>query len=142
MAIKVLRPELAESVAADRFLKEIRLTQQLHHPQIVPLLDSGNQEGQLYFVLPVMEGGRLRSRLQRESQLPLADVVAITRSIAVALDYAHERGLVHRDVKPENILFTSDQACLSDFGIARALERSIDDPPRRPRASCVGRLCT
>src|SRR6185437_11155608 len=76
----------------------------------------------LYFVLPFMNGGTLRDLLRRESQLSLADAVKITCSIALALDYAHERGLIHRDVKPENILFTADQACLADFGIARALE--------------------
>jgi eukaryotic-like serine/threonine-protein kinase len=127
VAIKILRPEFAESIGAERFLKEIRLTQQLHHPQIVPVLDSGKHEGQLFFVLPHMEGGTLRDRLQRDKQLPLEEAVAITRSIANALGHAHEKGLIHRDVKPENILFTSTQACLSDFGIARALERSMDE---------------
>jgi serine/threonine protein kinase len=126
VAIKVLRPELAESVGAERFLKEIQLSQQLHHPQIVPVLDSGKYDGQLFFVLPLMEGGTLRQRLEQEKQLPLEEVIAITRSIANALAHAHEKGLVHRDVKPENILFTSGQACLSDFGIARALERAMD----------------
>jgi TolB-like protein len=127
VAIKVLRQELAESVGAERFLKEIRLNQRLHHPYILPLLDSGKHDGHLYFVLPHMEGGTLRHRLQREKQLSLTDTIAITRSIATALAHAHEKGLVHRDVKPENILFTSDQACLGDFGIARALERALDE---------------
>src|SRR5688572_21736949 len=127
VAIKVLRQELAESVGAERFLKEIRLNQRLHHPYILPLLDSGKHYGHLYFVLPHMEGGTLRHRLQREKQLSLTDTIAITRSIATALAHAHEKGLVHRDVKPENILFTSDQACLGDFGIARALERALDE---------------
>jgi serine/threonine-protein kinase len=127
VAIKVLRPELAESIGADRFLKEIRLTERLNHPHILPVLDSGEYEGQLYFVLPHMEGGTLKMRLQREKQLPLHDAVAITRSVAVALAHAHEMGLVHRDVKPANILFAAGQACLGDFGIARALERAIGD---------------
>jgi TolB-like protein len=126
VAIKVLRAELAESVGAERFLKEIQLSQQLHHPQIVPVLDSGKYDGQLFFVLPHMEGGTLRQRLEQNKQLPLEEAIAITRSIANALAHAHEKGLVHRDVKPENILFTSGQACLSDFGIARALERAMD----------------
>ena len=127
VAIKVLRPDLAESVGADRFLKEIRLNQRLHHPHILPLLDSGRHDGHLFFVLPHMEGGTLRQRLEREKQLSVGDAVAITRTIANALTHAHEQGLVHRDVKPENILFTSNEACLGDFGIARALERSIND---------------
>jgi serine/threonine-protein kinase len=127
VAIKVLRPDLAESVGAERFLKEIRLNQRLHHPHILPLLDSGEHDRHLYFVLPHMEGGTLRDRLKRDKQLSLADTIAITRSIATALAYAHEKGLVHRDVKPENVLFTSGQACLGDFGIARALERAWTD---------------
>lgn len=127
VAIKVLRPEFAESIGADRFLKEIRVSEQLHHPHVVPVLDSGKHDGQLYFVLPYMEGGTLRQRLDRDKQLTLDDAIAITRSVCGALAHAHEKGLVHRDVKPENILFTSGQACLADFGIARALERAIGD---------------
>jgi serine/threonine protein kinase/tetratricopeptide (TPR) repeat protein len=127
VAIKVLRPELAESMAADRFLREIRLNARLDHPHIVPVLDSGQQESHLFFVLPLMEGGTLRDRLERDKQLPLADALAITKTLAAALAHAHERGLIHRDVKPENILFTGNQACLSDFGIARALERAIGE---------------
>ncbi len=109
VAIKVLRTELAQSIGADRFLKEIRVSQQLHHPHIVPVLDSGRHGDQLYFVLPHMEGGTLRSRLKRERQLPLEDAVTIAKQVAAALDHAHAQGLVHRDVKPENILFTSGQ---------------------------------
>ena len=127
VAIKVLRPELAESVGADRFLKEIQLNQQLHHPHILPLLDSGKTEGHLYFVLPHMEGGTLRHRLERERQLAVPEAISITRSIAGALTHAQSKGLIHRDVKPENILFTSGQACLGDFGIARALQRAMDE---------------
>lgn len=127
VAIKLLRVELAQSVGADRFLKEIRVTQQLHHPHIVPVIDSGRIGDQLYFVLPAMDGGTLRAKLVREKQLPIPEAVAIARSIAAALDHAHQRNLVHRDVKPENILFTSGQACLADFGIARALERALDE---------------
>ena len=127
VAIKVLRPELAQSIGADRFLREIRLTAQLHHPNIVQLLDSGEQDDTLYFVLPYLDGGTLRDRLERERQLPLDEAIGIARTIALALDYAHERGLVHRDVKPENILFTGGVACLADFGIARALERGTGE---------------
>ena len=126
VAVKLLRPELAESVGAERFLREIRLNEKLHHPHIVPVLDSGEHEGRLYFVLPHMEDGSLRQLLQREKQLPVETAIAITRTIADALDYAHKQNLIHRDVKPENILFTSGQACLADFGIARAVERALD----------------
>lgn len=124
VAIKVLRQEFAESVAADRFLREIRLTAQLHHPHIVPVLGSGESNGRLYFVLPYMDGGTLRDRLKAEKQLPIEDVVAIGSTIAAALGSAHERGMLHRDVKPENILFTGGQACLADFGIARTIQQA------------------
>jgi serine/threonine-protein kinase len=127
VAIKLLRPELADSTAADRFLKEIRYTSTLEHPQILPVLDAGESAGQLYFVLPFMDGGTLRDRLKRESQLPVAEAIAIARTVAEALDAAHQRGLIHRDVKPENILFSEGRAFIADFGIARALEKSGSD---------------
>jgi tRNA A-37 threonylcarbamoyl transferase component Bud32/tetratricopeptide (TPR) repeat protein len=127
VAIKVLRPELAESLGADRFLREIKVNEKLHHPHIASVLDSGEHDGRLFFVLPHMEGGSLRQMLQREKQLPIEAAIAIARTVAEALDYAHKQGLIHRDVKPENILFTSGQACLVDFGIARAIERAIDE---------------
>lgn len=127
VAIKVLRPELAESLGADRFLREIKVSERLHHPHIASVIDSGQHDGRLYFVLPHMEGGSLRHLLQREKQLPIEAAVSITKTIALALDYAHQQGLIHRDVKPENVLFTSGQACLADFGIARAIERAIDE---------------
>jgi serine/threonine-protein kinase len=127
VAIKVLRLEFAESVGAERFLREIRVSQQLHHPHIASVLDSGQHEGRLFFVLPLMEGGTLRQRLEHERQLAVADAITITKTVATALTHAHERGLVHRDVKPENILFTSGQACLADFGIARALEHALGE---------------
>ena len=129
VAIKVLRPELIESVARDRFLREIRNTDKLRHANIVPVLDSGEHDGQLYFVLPHMSGGTLRNRMKRETQLTLDAVVTVTRTLADALSHAHARGLVHRDVKPENVLFNgAGEPVLADFGIARALETSIDDP--------------
>jgi serine/threonine-protein kinase len=127
VAIKLLRPELAESTAAQRFLKEIRYTSTLEHPQILPVLDAGESAGQLYFVLPFMDGGTLRDRLKREPQLPLTEAIAIARTVAEALDAAHQRGLIHRDVKPENILFSEGRAFIADFGIARALEKSGSD---------------
>ncbi|MGH7711145.1 MAG: protein kinase domain-containing protein [Gemmatimonadaceae bacterium] len=127
VAVKVLRPEFAGSLGAERFLKEIRLSQRLSHPQILPVLDSGQYEGVLFFVLPHMQGGTLRTRLEQQKQLSIEDAVSITRSVADALAHAHERGLVHRDVKPENILFNDGMACLGDFGIARALEHAMGD---------------
>jgi tetratricopeptide (TPR) repeat protein/tRNA A-37 threonylcarbamoyl transferase component Bud32 len=127
VAIKVLHDELAQSTASDRFLREIRRHSGLEHPRILPVLDAGDYAGQLYCVFPFMEGGTLRQRLVRERQLPIADAVAIARTIADALGYAHRLGIIHRDVKPENILFTAGQPCLADFGIARTLEHVMGD---------------
>jgi tRNA A-37 threonylcarbamoyl transferase component Bud32/tetratricopeptide (TPR) repeat protein len=127
VAIKMLRPELAASGAAERFLKEIAHTESLKHQGILRVLDSGQHEGQMYFTLPYMEGGTLRQKLKTERQLSLDDAVKIVATIAEALDYAHAKGLVHRDVKPENILFTGGRACLGDFGIARALQTVYGD---------------
>src|ERR1043166_10191353 len=111
VAIKILRPELRESdTAAERFLKEIRRTSQMQHPHVVPVLSAGEYERQLYFVLPYMEGGTLRLRLKRKKQMSMDDTLTILRTIATALDHAHAQKLVHRDVKPENILFTAGQA--------------------------------
>jgi serine/threonine protein kinase len=122
VAIKLLRQELAKSSATERFLKEIRRTSQLQHPHILQVLDSGEHEGRPFFVLPYMEGGTLRRRLGKSNQLPFEETIGILRTVASALDYAHQKGLVHRDIKPENILFTNGQACVGDFGIARVLE--------------------
>jgi tRNA A-37 threonylcarbamoyl transferase component Bud32/tetratricopeptide (TPR) repeat protein len=127
VALKVLRRELAQSVAADRFLREVRLNQSLQHRYITPVLDSGEFEGDLFLVLPHMQGGSLRQLLERERQLSIEAVLEIVRSIGEGLQYAHERGLIHRDVKPENILFAGNQAYLADFGIARAIQRASGD---------------
>lgn len=124
VAIKVLRDELITEISTERFLREIRVTARLQHPNIVPVLDSGEYDGRPYFVLPHMAGGTLRARLEREKQLPISDVIAIGRAIADALQFAHEHQLLHRDVKPENILFGDGEARLADFGIARALSAS------------------
>ena len=120
VALKVLRRELVESIGAARFKREIDLTARLDHPSIVPVFGSGTWNDSLFFVLPFMNGGTLRERLDNERQLPIADVIAIGTSIADALQFAHERNVLHRDVKPENILFGDGRPCLSDFGIARA----------------------
>jgi serine/threonine-protein kinase len=118
VAIKVLRPELALEVGPERFIREIEVTAQLSHPHILPLYDSGGQGSVLYYVMPYVEGESLRQRMAREGQLPLEDALAITRDVAAALSYAHSRGIIHRDVKPENILLSGSQAIVADFGIA------------------------
>jgi len=120
VAVKVLNPELAASVGAERFLREIRIAARLSHPHILPLLDSGDVNGLLYYVTPYVSDGSLRDRLRREGRLGVAEAIRIAREIGAALDYAHRQGFVHRDVKPENILFADGHAVLADFGVARA----------------------
>jgi serine/threonine-protein kinase len=121
VAIKVLRPELAAALGHERFLREITTTANLHHPHILPLYDSGEAGGLLFYVMPYVEGESLRDRLAREKQLPLDDALRIAREVADALSYAHSRGVIHRDIKPENILLESGHAVVADFGIARAV---------------------
>src|SRR5262245_6390930 len=125
VAIKVLRPEVAATIGVDRFLREIRFAARLQHPHILPLHDSGEANGFLYYVMPFVEGESLRERLTREHQLPLEDALRVTREVADALSYAHARGVVHRDIKPENILLQSGHALVADFGIARALDEAV-----------------
>ena len=121
VAIKVLRPELTALAGHARFLREIKITAGLTHPNILPVLDSGEAAGFIYFVAPFVEGESLRRRLEKEKQLPLDDAILITREVSSALSYAHTKGLVHRDIKPENILLEEGHAVVADFGIARAL---------------------
>src|SRR5690242_5020362 len=121
VAIKVLRPELAASVGAERFLREIGIAARLAHPHIVPLIDSGSAEGLLYYVSPFVAGGSLRDRLRADGRLSVRDTVRIAGEVGAGLDYAHREGFVHRDVKPENILFADGHALLADFGVARAM---------------------
>jgi eukaryotic-like serine/threonine-protein kinase len=120
VAIKVLRPELAAVIGAERFLAEIKTTANLQHPHILPLHDSGEVDGTVFYVMPFVDGETLRDRLDRERQLPIDDAVRITREVASALDYAHRKGIIHRDIKPENILLHEGQALVADFGIALA----------------------
>lgn len=124
VAIKVLREELAAAIGGERFLEEIRVTASLQHPHILPLFDSGNAGGLLWYVMPFVEGETLRLRLTRERRLPVDDAVQLVREMADALDYAHRHGIVHRDVKPENVLLQSGHALIADFGIALALENA------------------
>src|SRR5687767_11365065 len=124
VALKLLRPELSAILGGERFLTEIRTTANLQHPHILPLHDSGEVDGLVYYVMPFVEGESLRDRLNREKQLPVEDAVRIAREVANALDYAHRRGVVHRDIKPENILLHDGQALVADFGIALAVSRS------------------
>jgi len=119
VAIKVMRPEMAEAVGSERFLREIRLLARLQHPNILALVDSGEAGGVLYYVMPLLASGSLRARLDRERELALPEALAILREIAGALEYAHAAGVVHRDIKPENILFSAGHAQVADFGIAR-----------------------
>jgi len=122
VALKVLHPELSAVLGPERFLKEIELTANLQHPHILPLFDSGEMNGRLFYVMPFIEGETLRRRLERERQLPIAEALRIAREAADALQYAHERGVVHRDIKPENILLSGGHALVADFGIALAVQ--------------------
>ncbi|MGE5749881.1 MAG: protein kinase domain-containing protein [Gemmatimonas sp.] len=121
VALKVLHPELSSALGPDRFLREIKLAARLNHPHIVPLFDSGEAAGHLYYVMPVVEGETLRDRLLREGQIPVDESLQIVRGIASALDYAHRQNIVHRDIKPENVMLQDGEALVMDFGIAKAL---------------------
>ncbi len=124
VAVKVLRPELAAVLGADRFLNEIKVTANLQHPHILPLHDSGQADSVVYYVMPYVEGESRRERLRRETQLPVEEAVRIAREIASALDYAHRHGVIHRDIKPENILLQEGSALVADFGIALAVRNA------------------
>ena len=127
VALKVLRPELAAVIGADRFLAEIKTTANLQHPHILPLHDSGEVDGTVFYVMPFVGGESLRERLDQEKQLPVNEAVRIATEIASALDYAHRQGVIHRDIKPENILLHDGRAMVADFGIALAASRSEGD---------------
>ena len=127
VAIKVLRADVSRSVGAERFLREIQLVAKLSHPHILPLFDSGEADGLLYYVMPVVEGGSVRDRLDQLGNLPLDEAVRVASEVAGALDYAHRRGVVHRDIKPENILLHEGHALVADFGIGKALSATEGD---------------
>src|SRR5687768_3814053 len=121
VAVKVLKPELAAVLGAERFVAEIKTTAALQHPHILPLFDSGTTEGFLYYVMPFIDGETLRAKLDRETQLGVDEAVRIATNVADALDYAHRRGIIHRDIKPENILIQNGRPMVADFGIALAV---------------------
>jgi serine/threonine-protein kinase len=124
VAVKVLRPDLAEALGTARFLREIAMTAKLDHPHIVPVHDSGEADGLIYYVMPYVEGESLRQRLDRVQRLELEEVIEVVRDVASGLRYAHERDVIHRDIKPENVLLAAGQARVADFGLARALNQA------------------
>jgi TolB-like protein/tRNA A-37 threonylcarbamoyl transferase component Bud32/Tfp pilus assembly protein PilF len=127
VAVKVIRPDLAASLGRERFLREIAIAARLRHPNIVPLYDSGDADGLLYFVMPFEEGPSLRARLDTPSGFPIAERLGVLRDVARALAYAHERGVVHRDVKPDNVMLSGGAAVVTDFGIAKAVSAAQGD---------------
>jgi len=124
VAIKILKPELSAILGGERFLQEIKVTANLQHPNILPLYDSGDADGFLFYVMPLVEGDTLRDKMDREKQLSVEDTVEIAKSVAAALDYAHRHDVVHRDIKPENVLMQDGQAVVADFGIALAVSHA------------------
>jgi serine/threonine-protein kinase len=138
VAIKLLRPELAAALGAERFLREIEIAARLQHPHILPLYDSGTAENQLFYVMPYVDGESLRDRLRRDKQLSLDEAVRITSEAASALAYAHAHGIVHRDIKPENILLSAGTVVVADFGIARAISAAADGAQLTQTGMVVG----
>jgi len=126
VAIKVLKPDVATAIGAERFLREIHIAAQLHHPHILGLIDSGQADGLLYYVMPYVSGETLRERIENEGALPIPDAVRLLREIADALARAHKAGVIHRDIKPENVLIEERHALVSDFGVAKALSEATD----------------
>jgi serine/threonine-protein kinase len=126
VAVKVLKPQLSAAVGVERFLSEIKVTANLQHPNLLPLFDSGEVGGRLFYVMPYIAGESLRARLEREKQLPIDDAIHIASAVAAALDYAHRQGVIHRDLKPENILLHEGQPLVADFGIALAASHAND----------------
>jgi len=124
VALKVLRPELAATLGPARFVREIEIAAQLQHPHILPLLDSGEAAGFLYYVMPYIDGESLRDRLSKKGELPLAEATRLLRDVADALSYAHGRGVVHRDIKPDNVMLSGRHALVMDFGVAKAVSEA------------------
>src|SRR4029079_16235830 len=124
VAVKVLRPEVAAVIGAERFLSDIKTNRNLQPPHILPLFDSGAADSFLYYVMPYVDGESLRDRLSREKQLPIVDAVRIAKEVSSALDYAPPRGIIHRDIKPENVMLQDGSALVADFGIALAASKA------------------
>jgi serine/threonine-protein kinase len=127
VALKVLRPELAAALGHERFVREIEIAAQLQHPHILPLFDSGEADGFLYYVMPFVDGESLRERLTREGQVPIAEAVRILREVVDALAHAHASGVVHRDIKPDNVMLSGRHAVVTDFGVAKAVSAAGSD---------------
>ncbi|HEX3275976.1 MAG TPA: protein kinase [Gemmatimonadales bacterium] len=138
VVVKVLLPELAAGVSVDRFRREIQLAAQLQHPHIVPLLSAGESEGLPYFTMPFVAGESLRARLVRDGELPVPEAVRVLRDVASALDYAHQSGVVHRDIKPDNVLLMHGVGVVTDFGVAKALTASAGGGERTPGLTSMG----
>src|ERR1019366_1725182 len=138
VVIKVLAPELAATLSVERFKREIVLAARLQHPHIVPLLHAGQAAGSLYYTMPWVDGESLRDRMSRDRQMSIADVSRVLEEVASALGYAHEEGVVHRDMKPENVLFFHGQAVVLDFGIAKALSASSMNDEQNGRITLRG----
>ncbi len=124
VAVKVLRPDLAATLGSERFLQEIEIAARLHHPHILPLYDSGEADGFLFYVMPYEQGQSLRERLAKDGELPVADAVRILQDVVDALAHAHEHGLVHRDIKPDNVMLSGRHAMVTDFGVAKAVSEA------------------
>ena len=129
VVVKVLLPELAAGISAERFAREVRVAAALQHPNVVPLFRAGDADGLPYYVMPYVRGESLRARLRRERRMSLADALSVLRDVARALAFAHEEGVIHRDVKPENVLLAGDAAVVTDFGIAKAVSASTKAMP-------------
>ena len=132
VAIKVLRPELAASLGSDRFLREVEIAARLTHPHILPLHDSGEASGFLFYVMPYVDGESLQARLAREGELSIGESCRLLRDVADALAYAHRRGVIHRDIKPANILLAEGNAFVADFGVAKAVSAAPATGPDMP----------
>jgi len=124
VAVKVLRPELAAALGAERFQQEIKIAANLNHPHILPLLDSGESDGFLFFVMPYIEGESLRDKLAHEGELPIAEAVRILRDVVDALSHAHKHNVVHRDIKPDNVMLSDRHALVTDLGVAKAVSEA------------------
>ncbi len=134
VAVKVLRPDLAAALGGDRFLREIRIAANLTHPHILPLHDSGEADGFLYYVMPYIKGDTLRERLEKENELPVGESVRIIREVVDALAFAHSQGVIHRDIKPDNVMLSGGHAMVMDFGVAKA----VSEATGRDKITTVG----